>query len=128
MSATTRPNGASGMAYSNEQDPSATDSTQSYFHQQRAILVSDIAQVCPLSSLGARIDFPSQSLDTLLHSLNRLNRSLESITTVGNEFSSVEALWSQFEGVMGDREEKDADRGDEDEAAGGAEEPQVTAR
>ena len=32
--------------------------------------------------------------------INKLNRSLEAVTTVGNEFSAVEALWSQFESVM----------------------------
>jgi len=63
--------------------------TQSYFHQQRALLVSEIAQ----------------SLDTLLTQLNRLNRGLESVIAVGNEFSSVEALWSQFEGVMSSQAE-----------------------
>lgn len=69
--------------------------------------------------------------------MNRLNRNLESIITVrrhtlvdaiisgkggllhfneqvGNEFGSVEALWSQFEGVMG----KHADNGENN---GGAE-------
>jgi DASH complex subunit DAD1 len=29
-----------------------------------------------------------------------LNRSLEEVTQVGNEFAPVEALWSQFENVM----------------------------
>ncbi|KIX98092.1 uncharacterized protein Z520_06172 [Fonsecaea multimorphosa CBS 102226] len=33
--------------------------------------------------------------------MNALNRSLEGIIEIGNEFSSVEALWSQFETVMG---------------------------
>jgi len=28
---------------------------------------------------------------------------------VGNEFSSVEALWSQFEGVMGREKDKDGE-------------------
>ena len=73
-----------------------------------------------------------QSLESVLTQLNSLNRSLEGIIEVcysksepsivpdiiqarfadiivpvdqqiGNEFASVEALWSQFEGVMGDR-------------------------
>lgn len=35
--------------------------------------------------------------------MNKLNRSLEAVITVGNEFSGVEALWSQFENVMGDQ-------------------------
>jgi DASH complex subunit DAD1 len=38
----------------------------------------------------------------VLTNLNRLNRSLEGVIAVGNEFGSVEALWSTFEGVMGD--------------------------
>lgn len=42
-----------------------------------------------------------QALDSTLTHLNRLNRSLESVIGIGNEFSNVEALWSQFEGVMG---------------------------
>ncbi|PWW77801.1 hypothetical protein C7212DRAFT_277246 [Tuber magnatum] len=33
--------------------------------------------------------------------MNLLNRSLEGVVAVGREFESVEALWSQFEGVMG---------------------------
>ena len=32
---------------------------------------------------------------------------MEAIITVGNEFSSVEALWSQFEGVMGKEGQED---------------------
>jgi DASH complex subunit DAD1 len=87
----TRPNGTSINVPPN-------DPTQSYFHQQRALLVSEIAQ----------------SLDTLLTQLNRLNRGLESVIAVGNEFSSVEALWSQFEGVMGGQTE-DKDRKEEEE-------------
>ncbi|TID26012.1 gb [Venturia nashicola] len=63
-------------------------SQSTYFNQQRALLVNEIAA----------------ALDTTLTHLNRLNRSLESIVAVGNEFSSVEALWSQVEGVMGDRD------------------------
>jgi len=32
--------------------------------------------------------------------MNALNRSLEGIIEIGHEFSSVEALWSQFETVL----------------------------
>lgn len=32
---------------------------------------------------------------------------------VGNEFGSVEALWSQFEGVMGNRDDQDISEGQE---------------
>jgi DASH complex subunit DAD1 len=42
-------------------------------------------------------------MDSVLMNLNQLNRSLESVIAVGNEFGSVEALWSMFEGVMGDQ-------------------------
>lgn len=57
-----------------------------------------------------------------------MNRSLEEIIAVGNEFSPVEALWSQFENVMakdpeeqgqeggegGTRSEGEGEQGDED--------------
>ena len=41
-----------------------------------------------------------QSFEHVLANINKLNRSLEAVIAVGHEFSSVEALWSQFEGVM----------------------------
>ncbi|TKA49321.1 hypothetical protein B0A55_12812, partial [Friedmanniomyces simplex] len=56
----------------------------SYFEQQRALLVSDIAA----------------SLENVLQNINKLNRSLEGVIAVGNEFGQVEGLWSQFENVM----------------------------
>jgi len=43
-------------------------------------------------------------MESVLQNINRLNRNLESIIAVGNEFSSVEALWSQFENFMGKSE------------------------
>jgi DASH complex subunit DAD1 len=62
-------------------------------------------------------------MDSVLTNLNRLNRSLESIIAIGNEFGNVEALWSTFEGVMGDgaggqeeREERQEDAGADDDA------------
>ncbi|OAA80200.1 DASH complex, subunit Dad1 [Akanthomyces lecanii RCEF 1005] len=58
---------------------------KSYFEQQREALLGDIAM----------------SFEQVLGNINKLNRSLESIIAVGNEFSSVEMLWSQFENVMG---------------------------
>ena len=65
------------------------------FHTAREALVSEIAQ----------------SLENVLQNINKLNRSLEGVIAVGNEFGSVEALWSQFEGVMsakgGDGEEEE---------------------
>jgi DASH complex subunit DAD1 len=42
----------------------------------------------------------TQSMEHVLANINKLNRSLEGVIAVGNEFGSVEALWSQFENVM----------------------------
>jgi DASH complex subunit DAD1 len=36
----------------------------------------------------------------VLQNINKLNRSLEEVTQVGNEFAPVESLWSHFENVM----------------------------
>ncbi|KAM0246350.1 hypothetical protein ACHAP5_004823 [Fusarium lateritium] len=58
---------------------------KTYFEQQREALIGEIAM----------------SFEHVLANINKLNRSLEAVTAVGNEFSSVEALWSQFENVMG---------------------------
>ncbi|EFX06360.1 dash complex, subunit dad1 [Grosmannia clavigera kw1407] len=68
---------------------SAAAGKRSYFEQQREILVGEIAM----------------SFEHVLANINKLNRSLEAVITVGNEFSSVEALWSQFEGVMAKEED-----------------------
>ncbi|XDG03509.1 hypothetical protein ABKA04_003124 [Annulohypoxylon sp. FPYF3050] len=57
---------------------------KSYFEQQREALIGEIAM----------------SFEHVLANINKLNRSLEAVVAVGNEFSSVEALWSQFENVM----------------------------
>lgn len=61
-------------------------------------------------------------MEHVLQNVNKLNRSLEGIIAVGNEFSSVEALWSQFENVMArdadaparaeDKEEREEDTRD----------------
>ncbi|KAL6910310.1 DASH complex subunit Dad1 domain-containing protein [Trichoderma evansii] len=79
-------------------------SSRAYFEQQREVLIGDIAE----------------SFEHVLSSINKLNRSLEAVIAVGNEFSSVEALWSQFENVMGrdeDSTNKAADnQGDETQA------------
>jgi DASH complex subunit DAD1 len=42
----------------------------------------------------------SKSLELVLQNINKLNRSLEEVTQVGNEFAPVESLWSHFENVM----------------------------
>ncbi|KAH8177949.1 DASH complex subunit dad1 domain-containing protein [Sarocladium implicatum] len=62
---------------------------KTYFEQQREVLIGEIAM----------------SFEQVLANMNKLNRSLEAVIAVGNEFSSVEALWSQFENVMAKEEE-----------------------
>jgi DASH complex subunit DAD1 len=84
--------------------PAAESAPKSYYEQQRELLVLEIAQ----------------SLNNALHNLNALNRSLEEVIQVGNEFAPVESLWSHFESVMGDQgqEEKEGKReGDAEEGA-----------
>ncbi|KAL0470289.1 DASH complex subunit Dad1 domain-containing protein [Neurospora intermedia] len=74
------------MASQNFLGASITGGTRekTYFEQQREALIGEIAN----------------SFEHVLANINKLNRSLEAVITVGNEFSSVEALWSQFENVM----------------------------
>ncbi|KAI2731778.1 hypothetical protein DTO012A8_10219 [Penicillium roqueforti] len=50
-------------------------------------------------------------MEQVLQNINRLNRNLESVIAVGNEFGSVEALWSQFENFMGRPEEQGEEAG-----------------
>ncbi|CAK3926838.1 DASH complex subunit Dad1 like [Lecanosticta acicola] len=57
---------------------------KTFFEQQREYLIGDVAA----------------SLENVLQNINKLNRSLEGVIAVGNEFSQVEGLWSQFENVM----------------------------
>ncbi len=62
---------------------------------------------------------PAQSFEHVLANMNKLNRGLEGVIAVGNEFSSVEALWSQFEAVTGKEVDAQAredggDRGEEE--------------
>ncbi|KAF1732581.1 DASH complex subunit DAD1 [Beauveria bassiana] len=73
------------MASSHRGASAGPSRDKSYFEQQREALLGDIAM----------------SFEQVLGNINKLNRSLESIIAVGNEFSSVETLWSQFENVMG---------------------------
>ncbi|GAP83905.1 putative dash complex subunit dad1 [Rosellinia necatrix] len=76
------------------------------FEQQREALIGEIAM----------------SFEHVLANINKLNRSLEAVVAVGNEFSSVEALWSQFENVMAkDEDEGKAAGGDEQEHPEGGE-------
>ncbi|AEO71170.1 db42d825-f411-4dc0-a2a2-c5009847d11a [Thermothielavioides terrestris] len=74
---------------------------KTYFEQQREELIGEIAM----------------SFEHVLANINKLNRSLEAVIAVGNEFSSVEALWSQFENVMA----KDPEEGNAGKAEGHAE-------
>ncbi|KAK3387561.1 DASH complex subunit Dad1-domain-containing protein [Podospora didyma] len=74
------------MASQHQRSASAAGTTRekSYFEQQREELIGEIAM----------------SFEHVLANINKLNRSLEAVIAVGNEFSSVEALWSTFENVM----------------------------
>ncbi|EEH47282.2 uncharacterized protein PADG_03380 [Paracoccidioides brasiliensis Pb18] len=64
-------------------------------------------QKLSLSTFKANKYLTPKSLEQVLQNINCLNRNLESVITVGNEFSSVEALWSQFETVMGSSNENE---------------------
>ncbi|KAH6851147.1 DASH complex subunit Dad1-domain-containing protein [Chaetomium sp. MPI-CAGE-AT-0009] len=78
---------------------------KTYFEQQREELIGEIAM----------------SFEHVLANINKLNRSLEAVIAVGNEFSSVEALWSQFENVMA-KEEPEEGSGKQEERGEGQEE------
>jgi len=73
-----------------------------------------------------------QSFEHVLANINKLNRSLEGVIAVGNEFSSVEALWSQFESVMakeGETEvEGEGEQGGEGGEGGGEEQEESMVR
>ncbi|KAL8346477.1 hypothetical protein RB601_003830 [Gaeumannomyces tritici] len=77
-------------------------SEKSAFELQREALIGEIAM----------------SFEHVLANINKLNRSLEAVITVGNEFSSVEALWSQFENVMA-KDEPDEGEGEAGSGGGG---------
>ncbi|KAF7714672.1 Uncharacterized protein PECH_008298 [Penicillium ucsense] len=88
--------------------PEGRATSPTVFEQQRQELVREIAV----------------GMEQVLQNMNRLNRNLESIITVGNEFSSVEALWSQFENYMGrpqDDVEEPAAQGQRTASAQGSE-------
>ncbi|EED13027.1 conserved hypothetical protein [Talaromyces stipitatus ATCC 10500] len=84
---------------------STTTDPRTEFEIQRSELVREIA-------LG---------MESVLQYINRLNRNLESIIAVGNEFSSVEALWSHFENVMGSEEGQQTDVQKQDDNNAGEE-------
>ncbi|KAK1639963.1 DASH complex subunit Dad1 [Colletotrichum phormii] len=87
--------------FSHSQSQSGTRE-KTYFEQQREELIGEIAM----------------SFEQVLANINKLNRSLEAVITVGNEFSSVEALWSQFENVMA-KEPEENKQGDTEEGSDG---------
>ncbi|EER24553.1 hypothetical protein CISG_02830 [Coccidioides immitis RMSCC 3703] len=91
---------------SSSQSPGST----SYFEQQRAELLREI----------------SLSFEQVLQNINRLNRNLESVIAVGNEFSSVEALWSQFENVMAKDGEGSGEKEHDEERAREREDSETT--
>lgn len=116
------------------------------FERQRSELIQEIAEVshpntplplvlappplpgAPSSSPHPPLPFPPtiasltqpQSFEHVLANINKLNRNLEAVITVGNEFSSVEALWSTFENVMG----KPAATAEEEKAGETEQQPQ----
>ncbi|KAL8654065.1 MAG: hypothetical protein Q9210_001734 [Variospora velana] len=145
------------MMASNNQPPprtpfkpaASTSAPPSSFHQQREALVGDIAIVCPHcpSTLPPPPNFPlptyklnivltnfglmhvEQAMEQVLQNINKLNRSLEGVIAVGNEFGAVEALWSQFENVMAKQPEQGENgEAEGDEAAEEEEEEQADAR
>ena len=59
-------------------------------------------------------------MENVLQNINKLNRSLEGVIAVGNEFGQVEGLWSQLENVMAKDAEKEEGKDAKEGAAGGA--------
>jgi DASH complex subunit DAD1 len=97
-------------AASTSANPDAVQPTE--FQHRRAQLVEQIGD----------------ALEGVLTQINALNRGLEGIIEIGNEFASVEALWSQFEGVMGNQNQNQSQHqaqedgvGDEDAATASGE-------
>ncbi|KAK4133145.1 hypothetical protein BT67DRAFT_443078 [Trichocladium antarcticum] len=85
------------MASQHQRSASVAGREKTYFEQQRGELIGEIAM----------------SFEHVLANINKLNRSLEAVIAVGNEFSSVEALWSQFENVMAKDAEDDTARAED---------------
>ncbi|KAK4922723.1 Dolichyl-diphosphooligosaccharide-protein glycosyltransferase subunit dad1 [Elasticomyces elasticus] len=83
------------MAWNQSHASGDRTASPTIFEQQREELVREIAV----------------GMEQVLQNMNRLNRNLESVIAVGNEFSSVEALWSQFENFMGRQEEEGEEQG-----------------
>ena len=123
------------MASRSTMQPSQQTSKSPFFRQRDA-LVGEIA-VVRLSFLRTLIVIGKknilthpivQGLENVLQNINKLNRSLEGVIAVGNEFGAVEALWSQFEGVMAQepgqegKEGESEGSGKEEDEIGSAEE------
>ncbi|KAL8761563.1 MAG: hypothetical protein Q9184_002328 [Pyrenodesmia sp. 2 TL-2023] len=67
-------------------------------------------------------------MEHVLQNINKLNRSLEGVIAVGNEFGAVEALWSQFENVMAKEPEQGENGGVERNEGADPEEEDEDAR
>ncbi|KAJ5200362.1 DASH complex subunit Dad1 [Penicillium cf. griseofulvum] len=85
------------MAWLQQTPGSGGRASPTVFEQQREELVREIAV----------------GMEQVLQNINRLNRNLESVIAVGNEFGSVEALWSQFENFMGRTEDQGEEAGND---------------
>ncbi|ROV89097.1 hypothetical protein VMCG_09877 [Cytospora schulzeri] len=96
-------------------------SSRAYFEQQRESLIGEIAMVSSNTLPSPQNNNNELSFEHVLANINKLNRNLEAVIAVGNEFSSVEALWSTFENVMGkeqEQEQEEEGEGEEEEGAG----------
>ncbi|OBW64104.1 MAG: Ras-related protein RSR1 [Aureobasidium pullulans] len=76
---------------------------KTYFEQQRELVLQDVAT----------------NLEQVLQNMNTLNRSLESVIAVGNEFGQVEGLWSMFENVMAQHQQSNNTQEEEGQIQGG---------
>ncbi|KAI4852522.1 hypothetical protein E4T44_01428 [Aureobasidium sp. EXF-8845] len=76
-----------------------TQGEKTYFEQQRELVLQDVAT----------------NLEQVLQNMNTLNRSLESVIAVGNEFGQVEGLWSMFENVMAQQQQQQQPQSHEEE-------------
>ncbi|KAG4423992.1 hypothetical protein IFR04_002834 [Cadophora malorum] len=107
------------MSSSTNRPPAASSTSaqpeKSFFEQQREVLLKEIGIAC------------LPSFEHVLANINKLNRSLEGVIAVGNEFSSVEALWSQFENVMAkDPDAEPEGQGEEGEDGHGEDETELS--
>ncbi|PVI02518.1 hypothetical protein DM02DRAFT_303907 [Periconia macrospinosa] len=99
MSTSRAPHAASTTAGGDDHQPPQ----KTYYESQREMLVTEIAQ----------------SLEHVLVNINRLNRSMEELIQVGNEFAPVESLWSHFESVMGNQGHSSSSQQQQGQEGGG---------